>query len=113
MRRIPGKLLPHRNLVKVDTYKGGGAGGRVYDGQTTIKRALIIDDVDLIRDQYDAETTLSAIIYFHRDEVVTRPEPETRIIIWAGTPDERTAYVVKCGRYHHPKITDLLEVRLR
>lgn len=113
MRRIPGKLLPHRNLVKVDKYEGGGAGGRVYAGTTTVKRALILDDVDLIRDQYDAETTLSAIVYFHRDEVEALPEPETKVTIWADTPNERNAFVVKCGRYHHPKITDLLEVKLR
>ncbi|MFA5608309.1 MAG: hypothetical protein WDA07_14220 [Leucobacter sp.] len=112
-RRIPGKLLPHRDLVKVDTYKGGGAGGRVYTGQTTVKRALIIDDVQLIRDQYDAETVLSAIVYLERGEIAAIPEPETKVTIWAGTTDERTAYVVKCGRYQHPKIADLLEVRLR
>lgn len=113
MRRIPDKLLPHRNLVTVEQFQGGTAGGRSYAAPVTLKRALIIDDVELLRDQYDSETILTAVIYFERSEVVDIPSPETKVTIWAGTDDQRVAHVVKCGRYQHPKIADVLEVRLR
>lgn len=97
----------------VHQFKGGTAGGRSYGTAETVKRALIVDDAELLRDQYDAETLITALIYFERSEVEKIPVPETKVIIWAGTADERTAYVVKCGRYQHPRIADLLEVRLR
>lgn len=113
MRRIPDKLLPHQELVKVEPYLGGGAGGRSYGTPVTIKRAQIIDDVELLRDQYDADTIITALVYLERSELTEIPTPETKVTIWAGTGDERVAHVVKCGRYQHPKIADLLEVRLR
>lgn len=105
-------LLPHKNLVVVEPYLGGGANGRHYSPPVTLARAQILDDVKLIRDQYDSETKLSAIVYLERDLLDAAPTPETRVTIWAGTADERVAYVEGCGRYEHPNITDLLEVRL-
>lgn len=105
-------LLPHKELVDVEPYLGGGADGRLYDDPVRVPRALILDDVQLIRDQYDSETELSAIIYLERKALAEIPTPETRVTIWAGTPDERTATVDACGRYEHPDIADLLEVRL-
>lgn len=113
MRRIPNRLLPHRDLVTVEQFKGGAAGGRSYAGPHTVGRALIIDDVELLRNQYDSDTALTAVVYFERSEVADVPSPETKVTIWAGTDDERTAHVVKCGRYQHPQIADLLEVKLR
>lgn len=105
-------LLPHRDLVVVEPYLGGGANGRSYAAPVMLKRAQIIDDVRLIRDQYDAETKLSAIVYLERALLAEIPTPETRVTIWAGTTDQRVAYVDGCGRYEHPDIADLLEVRL-
>lgn len=106
-------LLPHRNLVRVHPYKGGGSGGRVYGPPEMPTRALIVDDAELIRDQYDAETIINAIVYLERGEVTDIPVPETKLTLWAGTDDEREAYVVKCGRFEHPQIADVLEVKLR
>lgn len=106
------QLLFHRDLVVVEPYKGGGANGRSYGEPVSIARAQIIDDVTLIRDQYDAETSTTAIVYLERSALVDIPTPETRVMIWAGTPDEREAHVERCGRYQHPEIADLLEVRL-
>ena len=106
------QLLFHRDLVVVEPYEGGGANGRIYGEPVTIVRAQIVDDVKLIRDQYDAETNLSAIIYFERSALERIPTPETRVTIWAGTPEAREAHVERCGRYQHPDIADLLEVRL-
>ena len=119
-RRIPKRriekalntLLFHRDLVTVEPYLGGGANGRVYGDPVTIERAQIIDDVKLIRDQYDSETKLAAIVYIERSALEHIPTPETRVTIWAGTGEERHAHVEGCGRYHHPDIADLLEVRL-
>lgn len=105
-------LLPHQELVVVEPYLGGGANGRHYGDPVTLERAQILDDVKLIRDQYDAETKLSALVYFERRLLAEIPTPETRVTIWAGTPDERIAYVEGCGRYQHPDIADILEVRL-
>lgn len=105
-------LLFHRGLVTVEPYEGGGANGRSYGDPVTIARAQIVDDVKLIRDQYDAETNLSAIVYLERSALAKIPTPETRVTIWAGTPEAREAHVVQCGRYQHPDIADLLEVRL-
>lgn len=105
-------LLPHRDLVVVEQYLGGGANGRHYGAPVTLARAQILDNVKLIRDQYDAETKLSAIVYLERHLLAEIPTPETRVTIWAGTDDERVAYVEGCGRYQHPDITDILEVRL-
>lgn len=105
-------LLPHKELVVVEPYLGGGANGRAYGPPVVLDRAQIIDDVKLIRDQYDAETKLSAIVYLERRLLAEIPSPETRVTIWAGTPEKRVAYVEGCGRYQHPDIADILEVRL-
>lgn len=113
MRKIPGKLLPHRGLVVVEPYLGGGAQGRIYGNPVVIKRAFIDDDEKILRDQYDVETVLTGTVFFTRDELKTIPVPETRVMIWVGTPDERSAVVDSVARYHHPRIADLLEVKLR
>ncbi len=105
-------LLPHRELVTIEPYLGGGANGRTYGEPVTIPRAQIIDDIKLIRDQYDAETSINALVYLERSALSEIPTPETRVTIWAGTPDAREAHVESCGRYQHPEIADLLEVRL-
>lgn len=111
-RRIPGKLLPHRRLVHVEPYLGGGANGRSYGAPEVVERALIVDSDVLVRDQYDAEVNSATTIYFERSEVSEIPTPETRITVRAGTPDQRVSHVIRCDRYEHPKIADLLEVRL-
>lgn len=113
MRRIPGRLLPHRRLVIIEPYLGGGANGRAYGPPVTIARALIVDTDEVVRDQYDAEVIVSTSVYFERTTLDDLPTPETRVTVRAGTPDERIAYVVRCSRYEHPSITDLLEVKLR
>ncbi|WP_449281251.1 hypothetical protein [Leucobacter sp.] len=112
-RRIPGKLLPHRRLVVVEPYLGGGADGRSYGAPVTIRRALIIDSDELVRDQYDVEVIASTTVYLERAELAEIPTPETRVTVRAGTADERTVHVIRCDRYEHPSIADLLEVRLR
>lgn len=111
-KRIPGKLLPHRRLVVVEPYEGGGADGRSYGAAETVDRSLIIDTDVLVRDQYDAEVNSSTTIYFERSELSALPTPETRVTVRAGTADERETHVIRCDRYEHPRIADLLEVRL-
>lgn len=111
-RRLPNKLLPHRRLVTVEPYLGGGANGRSYGTAETVERALIIDSDVLVHDQYDAEVNSSTTIYLERSELTTLPTPETRVTVRAGTPDERVSHVIRCDRYEHPRIADLLEVRL-
>lgn len=111
-KRIPNKLLPHRRLVTVEPYLGGGANGRSYGTPEPVERALIIDSDVLVRDQYDAEVNSSTTVYFERAELTALPTPETRITVRAGTPDERISHVIRCDRYEHPRIADLLEVRL-
>ncbi|WP_449277998.1 hypothetical protein [Leucobacter sp. GX24907] len=106
-------LLPHRELVTVEPYLGGGANGRSYGPAVTLPRAQIVEDIKLIRDQYDAETAITALVYFERKNLAEIPTPETRVTIWAGTPDAREAHVDSCVRHEHPDITDLVEVRLR
>lgn len=106
-------LLPHKRLVVVEPYEGGGANGRGYGTAETIKRAQIVDSDELVRDQYDAEVISTTTVYLERSAVQAIPCPETRVIVRAGTEDERTAYVIRCDRYEHPDIADLLEVRLR
>lgn len=112
-RRIPGKLLPHRGLVIVEPYLGGGANGRSYGPPVTIRRAQIDDSVEKTGDQYDAETVGPATVYFETRETGELLPPESRVTIWAGTPFERTGTVESCGRSEHPQIADFLEVKLR
>ncbi|QIK64151.1 hypothetical protein G7068_13790 [Leucobacter viscericola] len=112
MERTLNALLPHRELVTVTPYLGGGANGRVYGTPVTLKRAQILDDIKLIRDQYDKETSITAVVYCERSELEDIPIPETRVTIWAGTRDQRDAHVESAGRYEHPEFVDLLEVRL-
>ncbi|QIK63839.1 hypothetical protein G7068_12035 [Leucobacter viscericola] len=112
VRRIPGKLLPHRNLVQVIPYLGGGANGRSYGEPVAVKRAQINDEMKIKPDQYDAETTAPSTVFFERSEVPTIPAPESRVILWAGTVDERETHVESVKRHEHPRIGDLLEVKL-
>lgn len=112
-RRIPGKLLPHRGLVIVEPYLGGGANGRAYGPPITITRAQINDETAKTGDQYDAETIATATVYFETRELSAPLPPESRVTIWAGTPHERTASVESCARKQHPRIADFLEVKLR
>jgi hypothetical protein len=112
-KRIPGKLLPHRRLVKVEPYEGGAANGRAYGPPVTVERALIVDSDELVRDQYDTETISTTTIYLERAALANIPVPETRVTVRAGTQDERETHVIRCDRYEHPRIADLLEVRLR
>lgn len=112
-RRIPGKMLPHRRLVVVEPYLGGGANGRSYGPPVTVERALIIDSDELVRDQYDTETISTTTVYLERSALAQIPVPETRVTVRAGTPDVRETHVIRCDRYEHPRIADLLEVRLR
>ncbi|MHA3724323.1 hypothetical protein ACXR2T_10630 [Leucobacter sp. HY1910] len=111
-KRIPGKLLPHRDLVTVEPYLGGGANGRHYGPPVTVRRALIVDADQLVRDQYDAEVSSGTTLYFERHELAELPSPETRVTVRAGTADERVTHVIRCARYDHPRIADLLEVSL-
>lgn len=112
-KRIPGKMFPHRRLVVIEEYLGGGANGRSYGPPQTIPRAYIVDADEIVRDQYDAETTSTTTVYLERSAVARIPAPETRVTVRAGTADERVAHVIRCTRHDHPKIADLLEVRLR
>lgn len=106
-------LLTHKNLVVVEPYLGGGANGRGYGDPITLKRALIVDGEEVIRDQYDAETVSTATVFLERSLLAEIPVPETRVTIWFGTEDEREGFVVRCNRHHHPDIADLVEVKLR
>lgn len=112
-KRIPGKMLPHRRLVSVRHFNGGGANGRHYDDPVIVKRALIAEGSDLIRDQYDSEVVSSTTIYLERSALPKVPTPDTEVTYWAGTADERTATVVRVMRHKHDRIADLLEVKLR
>jgi hypothetical protein len=113
LERALARLLCHRGLVTIEPYAGGAANRRIYGPAVSVKRALIADAARLTGDQYDKETTVNATVYFERSAVAEVPSPESRVTIWAGTPDERTAHVEVCGRYQHPELTDLLEVKLR
>ncbi|UOQ58099.1 hypothetical protein MUN78_04435 [Leucobacter allii] len=106
-------LLPHRGLVVVEPYLGGAANRRIFGPPATIERALIVDSDELVRDQYDAEVVASTTIYLERAATGDLPAPETRVTVRAGTADERVVHVIRCDRYEHPDIADLLEVRLR
>lgn len=111
-RRIPNKILPHRRMVVIENYEGGGANGRTFGAPELVERALIIDSDVLVRDQYDAEVNSATTIYFERSEVDSLPTPETRVTVRPGTKDERVSHVIRCDRHEHPDIADLLEVRL-
>ncbi len=113
VERALDELLCHKNLVTVDPYLGGGPNGRAYAAAVPVKRALIVDATKLRGDQYDKDAAITATVYVERSALAEVPTPETRVTIWAGTPDERSAHVELCGRYEHPQITDLLEVKLR
>lgn len=106
-------LLPHKELVVIEPYLGGAANRRIYGPPVTIRRAQIVDAARLSGDQYDKETAIAATVYLERSAVDEIPTPEARVTIWAGTADERQAHVEVCGRYQHPNITDILEVKLR
>lgn len=108
-----GVLLPHRGLVVIEPYLGGAANRRIYGPAVTVERAQIVDAARLSGDQYDKETAIAATVFFERSAVEEIPTPEARVTIWAGTADERQAHVEVCGRYQHPNITDILEVKLR
>lgn len=106
-------LLPHKNLVTVEPYLGGGADGRAYGSPVTLSRCQIVDSEELVRDQYDAEAISTAKVYFERAQLVALPVPETKFVLRVGTADEREAFVMKSARYEHPDIADIVEVTLR
>lgn len=111
-RRIPGRLLPHRNLVVIEPYLGGGANGRSFGPANTITRAQISDKTSLVRDQYDKEVTSATTLYFETNELSMHPPVESRVTIWAGTAHERVTHIVAVSRYEHPSVADFLEVKL-
>ncbi|WP_336653305.1 MULTISPECIES: hypothetical protein [unclassified Leucobacter] len=112
-RRIPGKLLPHRGLVIVEPHLGGGANGRAYGPPITVARAQIVDVRAKAGDQYDGQRIATGTVYFERSALAEIPPLESRVTLWAGTSDESTGTVEAVTRYEHPRIADLLEVKLR
>ena len=112
VERALDELLCHRDLVKVEPYLGGGANGRAYGAEVEIRRALIVDADELVRDQYDSEVKSATTVYLERSALAAIPIPDTRVTVRAGTVDERTTHVIRCDRHEHPEIVDLLEVRL-
>lgn len=113
-RGIPRRAVPHRDLVTVEPLTGNGAAGRSYGPRFTIGRAQIVDGLALQGTQYEKESNVSGVVYCDRAELgADLPFPDSRVTIWAGTPEQRFANVKRCERYEHPEIADLVVMVLR
>lgn len=98
MARIPGKLLPHK--VTVERYLGQGAYGDVYGPSETIDRALVEDEVTMVRDTKGTETVSQATIYL---EPPAEPiQPGSLITRWKNTPYAVTSKVITASLFDYP-----------
>jgi len=95
--RIPARLLPHTIAVK--PYLGSGAYGDVWGTTETVKRTLVEDHVQLVRDTAGREVTSSTTVYLE-----PRPLPAGSLVtVWSGTWREREARVIAVASLDHPR----------
>lgn len=104
--QIPAELLPH--TVTVRPFQGTGPYGDVF-GEATVHQAFVDDRRRLVVSASGEEVISETTV--HTDPDVASP-PGSRITVWAGTPNERTARVITASRYEHPGSWSHLEIAL-
>lgn len=112
-KRVPPRLLPHLDSLKIEVSKGANANGRSYGPPESPKRSLIFDGSALVGGKYEPQSKATGTIYVESEDLTSPPPPESRITIWVGTPNERVGYVDSWNRYFDPNIGDLLEIRIK
>lgn len=95
--QIPAVLLPH--TITVYAYLGAGPYGDVWGDPVVVRRVYVEDRRRLVRSPTGEELV---------SETTVRTRPNVRIpigskvIVWQGTPGERTTRVITVGHYNHP-----------
>jgi len=98
MRRLPKRLMPHRNLVSYRPKTGEGAYGPVYGPAVVAKRAAIDDKRRLLRMTGGRELISSARVALDLEHLM----PEGSLVtVWRGRPNEleRTAVFVETADF--------------
>ncbi|WP_295035436.1 hypothetical protein [uncultured Microbacterium sp.] len=91
MRRLPKRLMPHRDLVSYRPKTGEGAYGPVYGPVVVAKRAAIDDKRRLVRTPQGRELVAAARVALDPEHLM----PEGSLVtIWRGRPNERERTVV-------------------
>jgi hypothetical protein len=99
-------LLPH--TITVRPFLGSGPYGDVY-GDPIVHQAFVEDRRSLVVSASGEEVTSETTVYTGPDAGVP---VSSQVIVWSGTPYERTARVITTSRYEHPGSWSHLEIAL-
>lgn len=94
--RIPARLLPH--TVVVEPLLGTGPYGDVWGEQEEVKRSLVEDKVQIVRDSDGREVTSSAVVYLEPRTL----NPGDQITVWPNTQWEKQRKTLAVSHYDHP-----------
>lgn len=103
MVRIPNMFLPHRIDIRAVNPVGTSQGASFQPVKPNV-RAQVLDKVTMVVDQRSSSETFSQSIA-SSSTIVVQPEeyvePGSEIVVWKGTPQERSMHVVAAGYYRH------------
>lgn len=110
-RRLPARMLPHRDLIAYRPLLGNGTYGPRYGDEVVVQRGAISDRRKFVRDRTGAERLSESRI------AVDLPDHEalvdgSEVTIWRGTPHERTTTAIVSSVADWPRLPHFLEVAL-
>lgn len=94
--RIPSRLLPHTVVVR--PFLGAGPYGDVWGEAETVKRALVEDKTQVVRDAGAREVTSSTTVYLEPRELPAGSE----VTVWPGTQWEKKRKALAVSHFDHP-----------
>lgn len=111
MRRLPPRMMPHRDLVSYRPKIGESACGPVYGPEVVAGRAAIDEKRKLVRSAEGKEVVSEARIALDLPDHVALVEGSL-VTIWRGTARARTATVLATAVADWPRLPHFIEAYL-
>lgn len=109
-KRIPKRLLPHRN-ASVQRYRGQTGVKKVYSAAEPIERCQVVLKRRVLRSA--DEVTHISTMQVHLDGTqIAAPPVESLVTVHTGTPHERTSRVLSVELYDDPDTYSVLVLNL-
>lgn len=109
-KRIPKRLLPHKNTT-VQRYRGQTGVKKVYAAPESIERSQIVLKRRMLRSD-GADTHISTMQVHLDGTQVTAPEIDSLVTVHSGTPHERTSRVLSVELYDDPATYSVIVLNL-
>ncbi|MEW1706985.1 hypothetical protein AB0230_07060 [Microbacterium sp. NPDC089190] len=110
MRRLPERMMPHRDLISYKPKKGEGTYGPVYGDEVICKRGAISDKRRYVRDRDGNEVISESRIAL---DLPDHDVPDGSLVtIWRGTPQERETTAIVTAVADWPRLPHFIEISL-